>query len=59
MAPRPSSTCGYHPFQTLVLIRNPSPAWHMKLSVRKGTEVATELGKAAYEGTMDRLARVL
>lgn len=46
-------------FPALVLVRNPSPAWHMKLSMRKGTEVATELAKAAYDGTMDRLARVL
>lgn len=43
----------------MVLVRNPSPAWHMKLTVRKGTAVATELANAAFEGTMDRLAEAL
>lgn len=52
-------SCAGYQIPVLVLIRNPSPAWHMKLTLRKGTEVAAELASAAYEGTLDRLARVL
>lgn len=43
----------------LVLLRNPSPAWHMQQTVRKTTEVTAEIARAAYDGALDRLARVL
>lgn len=51
--------CGNRAFLAIVLVRNPSPAWHMKRSMRKAMAVATDLTREAYDGALDRLARVL
>ncbi len=55
----PHATCGDHRLLVLVLIRNPSPAWHRKLAARKAREEASNLARDAFYDTMDRLARVL
>lgn len=54
-----SSLSCIHPFPAIVLVRNPTPAWHMERSVRKTKEVTAEFARDAYHGTMDLLARTL
>ena len=54
-----NATCGYHALSTLVLLRNPSPAWLMKQSVRKTTEVTAYFARRTYDRTWDWLARTL
>lgn len=55
----PHATCGYRVLPAFVLVRNPSPAWHMKLTVQKASKEAAGFARWAYDGTMDRLARIL
>ncbi len=59
VAEEPNATCGYHVVQAIVLLRNPPPAWLMKQSLRKGTAEAAQFASKAYEGALDRLARIL
>ena len=42
-----------------VLVRDPSSMWFVKLSARRTAQFATETYKKIYEGTFDRLSRIL
>ena len=42
-----------------VLVRDPSSMWFVKLSARRTAPFATETYKKVYEGTFDRLSRIL
>ena len=55
----PNATCGPRVIPVLVLVKNPSPGWHMKLAARKAREGAADLARGTYNGAMDLLARVL
>lgn len=55
-----SCSCGTDdPLPVTVLLREPSPVWHMQHSVRKAQEGTADLARIAYNGAMDWLAQAL
>ena len=59
--PRSASSCScqHDPVPVLVLVRNPSPTWYMKLASQKIAHEGGRFARRTYARTWDWLARTL